>query len=93
MVGSVIVGINREAQRHSTKAFKAGNSQAVKIPAELAFKNTELDLEIEKIGEELRIRPAPKKSLANVLRKFARFSPDFLAEGRGSQEQEDREKL
>ena len=78
---------------HSTKAFKAGNSQAVKIPAELAFKNTELDLEIEKIGEALRIRPAPKKSLTNVLRKFARFSPDFLAEGRGSQEQEDREKL
>lgn len=93
MIEVVMDRINREPQMHSTKAFKTGNSQAVKIPAELAYKNTELDLEIEKIGEELRIRPAPKKSLAGVLRKFGRFSPDFLAEGRGSQEQDDREKL
>ncbi|KQQ33278.1 AbrB family transcriptional regulator [Duganella sp. Leaf126] len=77
---------------HATKAFKTGNSQAVEIPAELAYSTTDLDLEIERVGEELRIRPA-QRSLAGVLRKFARFSPDFLVEGRGPQEQEDREKL
>ena len=79
---------------YNTKAFKAGNSQAVEIPAELAYKSTDIDLEIERIGEELHIRPRPApKSLAGVLRKFACFSPDFLAEGRGTQEQDEREKI
>jgi antitoxin VapB len=79
---------------YHTKAFKAGNSQAVKIPTELAYESMNIDLEIERIGEELHIRPRPaQKSLAGVLRKFARFSPDFLAEGRGMQEQDEREKL
>ena len=68
MIEVVMDRINREPQMHSTKAFKTGNSQAVKIPAELAYKNTELDLEIEKIGEELRIRPAIFLALAGVLR-------------------------
>lgn len=79
---------------YNTKTFKAGNAQAVKIPNELAYKSTGIDLEIERIGEELHIRPRPApKSLAGVLRKFARFSPDFLAEGRGTQEQDERGKL
>ncbi|MGO7287928.1 AbrB/MazE/SpoVT family DNA-binding domain-containing protein, partial [Rhizobium ruizarguesonis] len=42
---------------HTTKAFKNGNSQAVRIPAELAFERTDVELEIERIGDELRIRP------------------------------------
>jgi antitoxin VapB len=79
---------------HNTKAFMSGNSQAVEIPAELAYKITDIDLEIERLGEHLHIRPRPTpKSLAGVLRKFARFPPDFLAEGRGPQEQDERGKL
>ncbi|MFW8642977.1 AbrB/MazE/SpoVT family DNA-binding domain-containing protein [Rhizobium beringeri] len=42
---------------HTTKAFRNGNSQAVRIPAELAFERTDVELEIERIGDELRIRP------------------------------------
>lgn len=69
---------------HTTKAFKNGNSQAVRIPADLAFERTDIELEIERVGDELRIRPA-RRSLTGVLAKFARFSPDFMAEGRGDQ--------
>jgi antitoxin VapB len=77
---------------HTTRIFKNGNSQAVRIPAELAYERTDIDVEIERVGDEIRIRPA-RRSLAGVLAKFAKFSPDFLAEGRGDQEQAEREPL
>lgn len=77
---------------HTTRAFKNGNSQAVRIPADLAYERTDIDLEIEREGEELRIRPA-RRSLVSVLAKFAGFSPDFMAEGRGDHEQADRDPL
>jgi antitoxin VapB len=77
---------------HTTKVFKNGNSQAVRIPAELAYERMDISLEIERVGDELRIRPA-RKSLAGVLKKFARFPADFMAEGRGEHEQREREDL
>lgn len=77
---------------HTTKAFKNGNSQAGRIPADLAYERMDVDLEIERVGDELRIRPA-RRPLAGVLKKFAKFAPDFLAEGRGEQEQAEREAL
>ena len=76
----------------TTRAFRNGNSQAVRIPADLAYERTDMDLEIERVGDEIRIRPT-RRSLAGVLSKFARFSPEFMAEGRGSQEQSEREPL
>lgn len=77
---------------HTTKAFRNGNSQAVRIPADLAFERTDIELEIERVGDELRIRPA-RRPLTDVLGKFARFSPDFMAEGRGEQGQAERDVL
>ena len=76
----------------NTRVFKNGNSQAVRIPADLAYERMDIDLEIERIGDEIRIRPA-RRSLAGVLAKFARFSPEFLGEGRGDQEQAERDNL
>ena len=76
----------------TTRAFKNGNSQAVRIPSDLAFERTDIELEIERVGDELRIRPA-RRSLAGVMAKFARFSQDFMAEGRGDHEQADRDRL
>ena len=76
----------------TTRAFKNGNSQAVRIPADLAYERTDIDLEIERIGDELRIRPV-RRSLSGVLAKFAQFSPDFMDEGRGDQEQAERDTL
>jgi len=77
---------------HTTKVFKNGNSQAVRIPADLAFERTDIELEIERVGSELRIRPA-RRPLSGVLKKFAKFSPDFMAEGRGEQGQAERDSL
>lgn len=77
---------------HTTRAFKNGNSQAVRIPADLAFDRTDMELEIERVGRELRIRPA-RRSLSGVLSKFAQFSPEFMADGRGDQDQAEREAL
>ena len=76
----------------ATKAFKNGNSQAIRIPAALAYARTDIDLEIERLGDEIRIRPA-RRSLSGVLSKFAAFSPDFMQEGREDQEQAEREAL
>ena len=70
----------------TTKLFKSGNSQAVCIPAELAYSTTHLDLVIERHGDELRIYPAQRR-LGDVPGKLARFSPDFTVPGREEQEQ------
>lgn len=75
---------------HTTRAFKNGNSQAVRIPADLAYERTDIDLEIEREGDEIRIRPA-RRSLSGVLAKFSKFSAEFMAEGRGEQEQAERD--
>lgn len=77
---------------HTTRVFKNGNSQAVRIPKDMAYERTDMELEIEREGDEIRIRPA-RRSLAGVLTKFAKFSRDFLAEGRGDQEQAARDAL
>lgn len=76
----------------TTRAFKNGNSQAVRIPADLAYERTDIELEIERLGDEIRIRPA-RRSLSSVLGKFAAFSSDFMAEGRIDQEQDERDSL
>lgn len=77
---------------HTTRVFKNGNSQAVRIPADLAYERTDIELVIERDGDEIRIRPA-RQSLSGVLSKFARFSPEFMAEGRGDHEQDERDPL
>ena len=75
-----------------TKLFKNGNSQAVRIPAELAYGQWDVELVIERVGDELRIRPA-RRRMGDVLGTFARFSPDFMSQGRAGQHQHERESL
>lgn len=41
-----------------TKAFKSGNSQAVRIPAEIAFADMNAELEITRTGDVVTIYPA-----------------------------------
>ena len=76
----------------TTKIFKNGNSQAVRIPSELAYNTWDIDLIIERQGDELRIRPAQRR-IGDVLGKLAKFSPDFMVEGRGSNIEREREAL
>lgn len=75
-----------------TRVFRNGNSQAVRIPADLAFDRSDMDVEIERVGDELRIRPVPRR-LEGVLKKFSAFSDDFMSEGRGGNREEDRDEL
>ena len=75
-----------------TKLFKNGNSQAVRIPAELAYSSFAMNLVIERHGDELRIRPAQRR-MGDVLKKFARFSEGFMSEGRGRNREGNRDSL
>lgn len=56
------------AHKARIKLFKIGNSQAVRIPAELAYRTWDLDLVIERQGDEFRIRPAQRR-MGDVLGK------------------------
>jgi antitoxin VapB len=76
----------------TTRLFRNGNSQAVRIPAELAYKRSDLELEIERCGDELRIRPAGQPITA-ALQTLAACSPSFLAAGSEQDEQQQRESL
>nr|WP_165101256.1 MULTISPECIES: AbrB family transcriptional regulator [unclassified Caballeronia] len=69
---------------------RIGNSQAIRIADELAYDRARLDVEIEREGDELRIRPV-RRSLGGVLKTFARFAPDFTVDARNEHEQADRE--
>jgi len=44
-----------------TRAFKSGNSQAIRVPAELAYADTNIDLEITRLGDIITIFPARNK--------------------------------
>lgn len=46
-----------------SKVFRSGNSQAVRLPKEVAFED-DIEVVIEKIGDTLTIRP--KKKLISV---------------------------
>jgi len=76
----------------TTKIFRNGNSQAVRIPAELAYSAWDIELVIEREGDELHIRPA-RRRMGDVLGKLAKFSPDFMAQGRGANIEGEREPL
>lgn len=76
----------------TTKLFKNGNSQAIRIPAELAYESWNLNLLIERKGDEIRIRPVPQR-LTQVMVKLSAFSSDFMAQGRGDDEQASRAML
>ena len=76
----------------TTKIFKNGNSQAVRIPAELAYSAWDIDLIIERQGDELRIRPAQRR-IGDVMATLAKFSPDFAVDGRPDNEEGERAAL
>ena len=41
-----------------TRVFKSGDGQAVRIPAELAYADMDIDLEITRLGDVITIAPA-----------------------------------
>ena len=57
-----------------TRMFKSGNSQAVRIPAELAYDDTDIDLHITRLGDVITIFPArfSLKDAVATLRRMAK---------------------
>ena len=66
----------------STRLFRNGNSQAVRIPKALAFDSVDVEVEIERRGDELIVRPArrPLTGLGAALRKLAPHFRGFVRE-------------
>lgn len=75
-----------------TRAFKSGNSQAVRIPKDLQFERMDLELEIRREGDALVIRPL-RPRLTDVLERFGAFSADLFPEGREQEDQQERDAL
>jgi len=63
----------------TTRVFKSGNSQAVRIPKEFQFDVTEL--EIFQRGEEVILRKK-QDNLSDVMDIFATLPDDFMQDGR-----------
>ena len=63
----------------ATRLFRNGNSQAVRIPMALAFESVDIEVEIERRGDELIVRPAKRKltQLGADFRKLRRYFVDF----------------
>ncbi len=55
-----------------TRAFKSGNSQAIRVPAELAYAKTDVELEITRLGDVITIFPVRDsvKDAVEVLRRM-----------------------
>jgi len=74
-----------------TRVFKSGNSLAVRIPRELAVAAESDEVELERVGNSLVIRPVGGQSLAGLMDAFAAFPAGFMAEGRAPQDQRPRD--
>lgn len=69
-----------------TRLFKSGDSRAVRIPDELGFELAAEEVDIERVGDDLIIRPIQpsiRQPLTHVVEKFKAFSPGLADEIRG----------
>jgi antitoxin VapB len=66
-----------------TRAFKSGNSQAVRIPAELAYSSTDIDLEISRLGDVITIFPA-RNNMSDIVAMLRRMPKPRRVEKRQS---------
>ncbi len=74
----------------SSKVFKSGNSQAIRLPKE--YRLEEEELYIQKVGNALILFPKQNPWEA-FERSLGEFSDDFMAEGRNQPKAQERENL
>ena len=72
----------------TAKIFKSGNSQAVRLPKELQFDVSEV--EIFRRGDEIVLRKKPQ-NLTRVFELLTDMSEDFMADGRRQPSVQERE--
>jgi antitoxin VapB len=49
---------NSTTKTATTRVFKSGNSQAVRIPVEMAFASNDMEVTVTRCGDVITIRPA-----------------------------------
>ena len=74
----------------TTRVFKSGNSQAVRLPKEFSIRGKEL--EIFRRGDEIVLRE-PAKGLTRAFELLTSLPEDFFAEGRQDMPPQHREGL
>ena len=74
-----------------TRVFKSGNSWAVRIPKELGFVDGAQDVEIERVGNTLVLRPIVQETIGDLTEILASFPKSFMAQGREFHEQRERD--
>ncbi len=74
-----------------TRIFKSGNSLAVRIPKDIQFTADIQEVDIERHGDTLVIRPVHKQSLANIMAAFSAFPSGFMADGRDTHVENERD--
>ncbi len=73
-----------------TRTFKSGNSQAVRLPADLAYPaNTEV--EVTRTGEVITIYPARRRNIKRMVEELRRLPKPSEIERRKPIEVPDRE--
>ena len=73
----------------TTKLFKSGNSQAVRLPKEFRFKDNEVF--IKKVGSAVILMPV-KNAWDSLFKSLNKFSEDFMV-SREQPETQTRERL
>lgn len=73
---------------NTAKIFKSGNSQAVRLPKEFQFDETEV--QVFKRGDEVILKKKPR-NLTRVFELLAELSDDFMDDGRQQPDIQDRE--
>jgi antitoxin VapB len=53
-----------------TKTFRSGNSQAIRLPAEIAYAEDGLELEMTRHGEMIILKPTARQTLADACREL-----------------------
>ena len=74
-----------------TRVFKSGNSLAVRIPKELAFVDGAQDVEVERVGNTLVLRPVVRETIGDLTEIFAAFPKSFMAGGREFHQEHERD--
>ncbi len=74
----------------TAKVFENGRSQAVRLPKECRF--TDSEVAVNKIGDIVILMPKGDK-WAGFLRGLSLFSDDFMSEGRQQPGMQERESL
>ena len=57
-----------------SKTFKSGNSEAVRLPKEVAF-GSDVDVRIRRVGDTLTITPKRKKTMAELVARLREIGP------------------